>query len=134
MTSESLKKLKECHPDLIKIIMRVDEHYPVQVICGHRSNEDQLKVYQEGKSLKKPGTSKHNLKPSLAVDLVPDPDRNPKTLAWADFKEFEIMCLTIEAAADELNIKIRLGRDFKKYNKKGQLVPMADWPHIELVS
>lgn len=124
MTSNSLSKLKECDPRLVKLIMRVDELYPVQVICGHRNKEDQDKAFAEKKSKLKFPDSKHNKKPSLAVDLVPDPDRNPKTISWTDMKEWQIMCHVVEQAADELGINIRLGRDFS----------FVDWPHIELRS
>jgi peptidoglycan L-alanyl-D-glutamate endopeptidase CwlK len=125
MTSASLQKLKTCHPDLVKLIMAVDLHYPVQVICGHRNSEDQQKAFDEGKSKKKPGQSKHNLTPSHAVDIVPDPDRNPRTISWVDLKEFEIMCHVVEQMADDLEIKIKLGRDYPH---------LVDWPHVELVS
>jgi peptidoglycan L-alanyl-D-glutamate endopeptidase CwlK len=124
MNTASLNKLKECDKRLVQLIMRVDEFYPVQVICGYRKEADQNKAFAEKKSKLKFPESKHNKKPSLAVDIVPDPDRSPKTIAWTDLKEFEIMCLAVEAAADELDIKIRLGRDFS----------FADWPHLELIT
>jgi peptidoglycan L-alanyl-D-glutamate endopeptidase CwlK len=124
MTKTSQERLKTCHPDLQKLIRRVAELYPIQVSCGYRSNEDQEKAFKDGKSKAKPGESKHNQKPSRAVDIIPDPDHDPKTISWTDLTAFEIMCYTVEAAADELDIKIRLGRDFKWG---------ADWPHIELV-
>ena len=124
MDTKSLSKLKECHPNLIKLINHVDTYYPVQVICGHRNEADQNKAFAEKKSKLKWPKSKHNKKPSLAVDVVPDPDRSPKTIDWTDLKEFEVMCLAIEAAADDLDIKIRLGRDFK----------FKDWPHVELLT
>lgn len=122
MTSKSLERLKQCDQRLIKLILRLDEIYPVQVICGHRNEEDQNKAFKEKKSKLKFPNSKHNKTPSLAVDIVPDPDRNPKTISWVDLNEFEIMCLTVESVAEEQGIKIRLGRDFS----------FKDWPHIEL--
>lgn len=123
MDSRSLEKLKECDIKLQELIRRVDEIYPVQVICGHRNEADQNKAFAEKKSKLKFPDSKHNKKPSLAVDVVPDPDRNPKTISWTDMVPYEIMCLAIGAAADELDIKIKLGRDFS----------FKDFPHIELV-
>lgn len=120
MNTKSLNRLKECHPDLIRLIMRVDEIYPCHVICGYRNEADQNKAVAEKKSQLKFPNSKHNSKPSRAVDVV---SGTGKVIAWADLKAFEILCLTIEAAAEELNIKIRLGRDFK----------FKDWPHIELI-
>lgn len=124
MNSTSLKKLATAHPDLIALANEVDAIYPIQVICGYRSKEDQEKAFSEGKSKLKAGESKHNMRPARAIDCAPDPDRNPATISWADLKEFEIMCLAFEAKAEELGIKIRLGRDFS----------FKDWPHIELVT
>jgi peptidoglycan L-alanyl-D-glutamate endopeptidase CwlK len=122
MTSTSQSKLKECDEKLQKLITRLNELYPVQVICGHRNKEDQDKAFKEKKSKLQFPNSKHNKKPSLAVDIVPDPDKSPKTIDWNDINEFEIMCHTVEQVADELDIKIRLGRDFK----------FRDYPHVEL--
>jgi peptidoglycan LD-endopeptidase CwlK len=124
MNTASLERLKQCHPDLIKLIMRVDEIYPVHVICGYRNEEDQNRAFAEKRSKLKFPNSKHNKKPSLAVDVVPDPDRNPKTISWVDLKAFQIMTYAIESVADDLGIKIKLGRDFS----------FKDWPHVELSS
>lgn len=123
MTNKSLDRLKECHPDIQRLIERVNQLYPIQVICGYRGKEDQDKAFAENKSKLKFPDSKHNKRPSLAVDIVPDPDQNPKTIDWTDFDEWEVMCETVAQIADELNIKIRLGRDFK----------FKDYPHFELV-
>jgi peptidoglycan L-alanyl-D-glutamate endopeptidase CwlK len=123
VNTTSLNKLKTAHPNLVKLAMAVDEIYPIQVICGHRTKEDQQAAYEAGKSKLQPGKSKHNHLPSLAIDCVPDPDRDPKTISWVDLKQFEIMCLAFEAKAEELGIKIRLGRDFS----------FKDFPHVELI-
>jgi peptidoglycan L-alanyl-D-glutamate endopeptidase CwlK len=122
MDTKSQERLKECHEKLQRLMRRVDEIYPIQVICGHRNEADQNKAFAEKKSKLKFPESKHNQKPSLAVDVVPDPDRNPKTISWVDITQYEIMALAIEAAADELDIKIKLGRDFS----------FKDWPHVQL--
>jgi len=119
MNTASLNRLKECDPRLVKLILRVDELYPCHVICGHRNEADQIKAFEEKKSQLKFPQSKHNKKPSLAVDVV---SGNGNVIAWSDLKSFEILCLTIEAVAEEQGIKIRLGRDFS----------FKDWPHIEL--
>jgi peptidoglycan L-alanyl-D-glutamate endopeptidase CwlK len=123
MNKTSREKLATCHPNLIRLAIAVNNVYPIQCICGYRNDTDQEKAFKEGKSRLKPGESKHNKKPSLAADFVPDPDRNAKTLDWNDQDEFEKMCLTFEQVADELDIKIRFGRDFS----------FKDYPHIELV-
>lgn len=123
MNKKSIEKLNTCHPDIIRLVQAVDEVYPIQCICGHRGEKDQNAAFAGKFSKLKFPNSKHNKTPSLAADLVPDPDRNPATIDWGDIKSFELMCLTIEQKADELGIKIRLGRDFK----------FKDYPHLELI-
>lgn len=128
MDSSSLKKLFTCDPRLQEIIRAADEIYPIQVICGERGESDQNQAYANKKSKLKYPNSKHNINPkkgrlkSWAVDVVPDPDRNPKTISWLDLKQFEIMLLVIEKVAKDKGTPIRLGRDFK----------FKDFPHVEL--
>ncbi len=124
MNKSSREKLASCHPNIIRLAIAVDLVYPIQCVCGHRSAEEQKKAFDSGHSKLPPGKSKHEKKPSLAGDFIPDPDRNPATVDWDDTKEFEKMCLVFEQKADEMDIKIRLGRDFK----------FKDYPHVELIS
>lgn len=129
MNETSLKKISTCHPDLIKLAHAVDEVYPIQVICGIRDEKDQNEAFEKKLSRKKFPNSKHNINPakdrlqSHAMDVVPDPDNNPKTLDWKDLNAFAIMCEVVAQKADELNIKIRLGKDFS----------FRDLPHVELM-
>lgn len=120
MNTKSLNRLKECHPNLIKLIMAVDEILPIHVICGHRGEKEQNEAFKSGHSKLAYPNSKHNSKPSRAVDVV---SGDGKVISWVDLKAFEIVCLAIESKAEEMEIRIRLGRDFK----------MVDWPHIELL-
>lgn len=129
MTEQSLKKLNECDERLVRICLAVDQVYPIQVICGARGEKEQNEAFEKKASQKKFPESKHNINPekgrlkSHAVDIVPDPDKNPKTLDWKDLREFAIMCEVVAQKADELGIKIRMGKDFK----------FRDFPHFELV-
>lgn len=124
MNKASLKKLKTCHPNIQKLAIAVDKEFPIQCICGKRDQKEQDLAFKNKMSRLKYPNSKHNTEPlSLAGDFVPDPDLNPATLDWGDIKSFELMCLMFEQKADELEIKIRLGRDFK----------FKDFPHIEMV-
>lgn len=128
MNDTSRRKLATAHDDLQLLANAVDKVLPIQVICGVRGEKEQNEAQKTGKSEKNYPDSKHNLNPnagrfkSHAIDCVPDPDRNPATIDWHDTLEFEKMCLVFEQKADELNIKIRLGRDFK----------FKDYPHFEL--
>lgn len=128
MNKTSLKKLATAHDDLQMLAHAVDKVYPIQVICGERTEKEQEEAYKSGASKKHFPESKHNVnlkagrRKSHAIDCVPDPDKNPATLDWDNENEFKTMCLVFEQVADNLDIKIRLGRDFS----------FKDYPHIEI--
>ncbi|NJM09401.1 MAG: M15 family metallopeptidase [Bdellovibrionaceae bacterium] len=88
----------------------------VIVICGHRGEREQNEAFAVGKSQLKWPRSKHNLKPSRAMDVCPAP------IDWNNTPAFREMCLRIERIAKALGIRVRLGRDFS----------FSDWPHVEL--
>ena len=119
LSKTSRQKLQTCHSDLIKLIEAVAETERCAVICGFRGRYEQEKAYYTGKSKAKWGQSKHNFKPSHAVDVVPLP------LDWNDIPAFEKLGEKIMAKADELGIKIKWGKNFKG---------LADYPHFELAS
>lgn len=129
MNKTSLLKLSTCHPDIQKLAKAVNEVFPIQCICGERTEADQNKAFINGYSKLKFPHSKHNINKeknrlqSHAGDFVPDPDNNPKTLDWNDIEAFELMCSIFEQKAKALKIKIRLGRDFS----------FKDFPHVELM-
>lgn len=118
---KSKRCLAQCHPDLVRIANELLKEMDVSVICGHRNEKDQNEAFKSGYSKVKFPDSKHNKKPSLAMDICPV---GPKgAIDWKDIAAFELMCERIEAIAKRLNIKIRLGRDFKG---------MRDMPHVEI--
>lgn len=118
LSAKSQAKLNTCHSDLIRLIEAVAETEKCAVICGFRGRYEQEKAYYTGKSKAKWGQSKHNLKPSHAVDVVPVP------LNWEDIPAFEKLGEKIMAKAKELGINIRWGRDF---------INLKDYPHFELM-
>ena len=119
LSKTSRQKLNTCHSDLIKLIEAVAAEEKCAVICGFRGRYEQEKAYYEGKSKAKFGQSKHNLKPSQAVDVVPVP------LNWEDIPAFEKLGEKIMAKADEMGIKVKWGKYFKG---------LVDYPHFELAS
>lgn len=119
LSKTSRQKLQTCHSDLIKLIEAVAETEKCAVICGFRGRYEQEKAYMAGKSKAKFGQSKHNYKPSQAVDVVPVP------LNWEDIPAFEKLGEKIMAKAKELGIKVKWGRDF---------TGLKDYPHFELAS
>ena len=118
LSTLSQAKLNTCHSDLILLINEVAKTERCAVICGHRGKAEQEKAYKSGVSRARWGQSKHNHKPSLAVDVVPLP------LDWNDIPAFEKLGEKIMAKAEELGIKIKWGKNFKG---------LADYPHFELV-
>ncbi len=122
----SLEKLATCHPDLQKLFGEVIKHYDCTIIEGHRSDEDQLKAFNAGKSKIKSGGN-HNQTPSLAVDVVPWP------VDWNDKNRFYHFAGRVQGIAQMLNIKIRWGGDWDSDNDlKDQ--NFYDLPHFELVT
>ena len=118
LSTLSQAKLNTCHSDLILLINEVAKTEKCAVICGHREKAEQEKAYNSGTSKARWGQSKHNSKPSLAVDVVPLP------LDWNDIESFERLGNIIMEKAKELNIKVKWGKNFKG---------LADYPHFELV-
>ncbi len=116
LSAKGAQKLLECDPRLQVIVNELLEHMDVSVLCGYRGKEDQDKAYAEGKSKLKFPLSKHNIKPSLAVDLAPFP------IDWNDIGRFDAMLDKVQEIADKHKIRIRLGRAFR----------FKDYPHVEL--
>ena len=121
----SLEKLSTCHKDLQKLFGEVVKHYDCVVLDGYRSNEKQEELFKQGKSKLRAGSSKHNLNPSLAADVVPYP------IDWNDKNKFYHFIGYVKATADQLGIKIRCGGDWDGDNDlKDQT--FFDLPHFEL--
>lgn len=122
----SKEQLSSCHADLQKLFNEVIKYYDCTILEGHRSNEDQLKAFNAGKSRIKSG-GKHNHSPSLAADVAPWP------IDWGDKNRFYHFAGTVQGIAKILNIKIRWGGDWDSDNDlKDQA--LYDLPHFELVT
>lgn len=130
-SKESIERLNTCHIGLQLLLNQVIKHWDCKVICGYRGQAEQDKAFTDGTSQKRYPDSKHNLQPSIAVDVVPYPidwkTKNPKDLArWYAFAGFVL------GVASQLGIKVGWGgdwdsdRDFKDQN-------FDDLPHFELI-
>ena len=121
----SKRRLAECHPDLQKLMNEVIKQYDIVVLCGFRGKDEQDKAFREGKSKLPFPKSKHNVTPSLAVDIAPYP------VDWNDLKRFWHMVGFVKATAIQMGIKIRMGADWDGDNDfKDQ--KFIDLPHVEL--
>jgi hypothetical protein len=123
-SEKSLKKLYKCHPILVELMLysiRTTED-DFSIICGFRSDKDQQKAYENGKSERKAGESNHNKKPALAVDIATYPIPRTKK-EWHDaIPTFIEIGHHIQECAAFLDIPIIWGGDWE----------MGDYGHFEL--
>ena len=70
-SKRSFDTLATCDARLQSICLEVIKMFDFSVICGHRDEEAQERAFREGFSKARWGQSKHNVKPSKAVDLAP---------------------------------------------------------------
>ena len=113
--TRSLQNLSGVHPDLVAVVKRAIQitEQDFTVIEGVRNIERQRELYRKGAS--KTLNSRHLT--GHAVDMVPWP------VDWNDLKRFEVVSEAMKAAAEELNIPIVWGGDWKSF---------YDGPHFEL--
>lgn len=126
-----------CAP-LIKLVDAVLVVQDCSLLDGIRSDEQQAIEKAEGRSDLGPGESKHNTRPSQAVDMVPYPviwpesepvDSRERELIWYRLYMFAGI---VRAVAFQLDIVIRQGVDWD-----GDLMfndqKFFDAPHVEVI-
>ena len=113
--SRSRQNLSGVHPDLVAVVKRAIEITGVDftVIEGVRNINRQRELYKAGRSTTM--NSRHIT--GHAVDMVPWP------VDWNDLERFEVMSEAMKTAAEELDIPIVWGGDWKSF---------YDAPHFEL--
>jgi len=113
--TRSLQNLSGVHPDLVavvKLAITITEQ-DFTVIEGIRNINRQRELFKAGKSTTM--NSRHIT--GHAVDMVPWP------VDWNDLERFEVMADAMKQAAEELDIPIVWGGDWKSF---------YDAPHFEL--
>jgi peptidoglycan L-alanyl-D-glutamate endopeptidase CwlK len=113
--TRSMQSLSGVHPDLVEVVKLAIKITGVDftVIEGIRNINRQRELYKAGKSTTM--NSRHIT--GHAVDMVPYP------VDWNDLERFETMAVAMKAAAEELEIPIVWGGDWKSF---------YDAPHFEL--
>jgi len=113
--TRSLQNLSGVHPDLVAVVKLAitTTEQDFTVIEGIRSVNRQRELFKAGKSTTM--NSRHIT--GHAVDMVPWP------VDWNDLKRFEVVSEAMKAAAEELDIPIVWGGDWKSF---------YDAPHFEL--
>ena len=128
----SLENLEEAHPDLQRVFYEIIKHVDCKVIEGHRGEDEQNFAYESGRSTVRWPNSKHNVQPSLAVDVVPYP------IDWEDYERFKLFGAFVMWMASRLYLEgeiehlVRWGAD---WDDDGNMYEhrLVDFPHFELV-
>jgi peptidoglycan L-alanyl-D-glutamate endopeptidase CwlK len=116
----SSANLEQCDRRLQVVLRKAIIHEDFSIIKGHRTHEEQQKVYDEGKSNARPGQSPHNHSPSLAFDFVPWPFNNLWTSA-----RFDYLAGLFIGVGIGLGISLEWGGNFKS---------IMDKPHIQITA
>lgn len=131
-STSSQEKLSSCALDLQTIFNEVIKRIDCAVICGHRGEVKQNIAYNTDKSDLRWPHSKHNGKPSRAVDVVPYP------IDWEDRTRFYYFAGIVMGIAERLKLQgkvshdIRWGRDWDGDNVFTDQ-KFNDLPHFELI-
>lgn len=67
----SEQSIKTCHHDMQAIFNAVEQEIDCEILCGHRTEMEQEQAYSTGDSGFHWPDSRHNIKPSMAVDVMP---------------------------------------------------------------
>ncbi len=113
--------LKTCDQRLQDLLNDVIERIDCAVLCGHRDEAAQTTAFLSGVSEVQWPDSRHNSRPSTAVDVVPWP------LSWdlgdpAVKQTWVELADEIKATAARHGLEIEHGADWR----------MRDWPHFQI--
>ena len=125
-SKKSMDILKTCDLELQELFIEVVRHFDCSVLCGHRTEEEQNEAFRNNRSTKRWPESKHNLKPSMAVDVVPYP------IDWENLNRFYYFGGFVKGIAQDMGIKIRWGGDWDGDTLTDDQKFM-DLPHYELI-
>jgi len=145
-SSTSLSKLQTCHPDIQTILHELIKYYDFSVVYGIRTEEEQKKLFAEGRShidgvtkkSKHQGEMYNGQLVSLAADIVPyakgiNPfDDNPKNRARYYFMMGMVRAISIRLKEEgKISHDIRFGLDWDSddiFTDQN----FDDLPHMEL--
>lgn len=96
------------------------------VLCGYRDEAAQARGVAKGASRLAFPRSKHNRKPSRAVDIAPWP------IDWDDLGRFRLLAGHVLGVAGVLRVPLRWGGDWNRdFNERDER--FRDLPHFELL-
>ena len=122
---KSKERLATCDERLQEVFNEVIQFVDCSVLEGHRSQERQDKLYDEGKTKVKYPRGRHNSNPSRAVDVTPYP------VDWEDRERQTLFAGCVLGFARAKGIKLRWGgdwdMDFQVMDNR-----FDDFPHFEI--
>ena len=122
---KSKERLATCDERLQEVFNEVIQFVDCSVLEGHRSQERQDKLYDEGKTKVKYPRGRHNSMPSRAGDVTPYP------VDWADIERQTLFAGFVLGVARSKGIKLRWGgdwdMDFQVMDNR-----FDDFPHFEI--
>ena len=121
----SRKNLDSCDKRLQDIFNEVIKYVDCSVLEGHRNEDRQNKLYDEGKTKVKFPNGRHNSSPSRAVDVTPYP------VDWDDRERQTLFAGFVLGIAQSMGIKLRWGGDWDQ-DFQVQDNRFDDFPHFEI--
>ena len=123
--TRSKQRLATCDERLQKVFNEVIKYVDCSVLEGHRGQERQDKLYEEGKTKLKFPNGRHNMAPSKAVDVTPYP------VDWDDRERQTLFAGFVLGIARSMGVRLRWGgdwdMDFQVLDNR-----FDDFPHFEI--
>lgn len=123
--TRSKQRLATCDERLQKVFNEVIKYVDCSVLEGHRGQERQDKLYEEGKTKLKFPNGRHNMAPSNAVDVTPYP------VDWDDRERQTLFAGFVLGIARSMGVRLRWGgdwdMDFQVLDNR-----FDDFPHFEI--
>ncbi|MBU0971016.1 MAG: M15 family peptidase [Proteobacteria bacterium] len=130
-SNKSNLQLDTCHPLLQELFREVVKEYDCAIIEGHRARRRQNQLFQQGKSKVQWPEGKHNIMPSMAVDV--GPWIKDKGIPWDEPNQFYTFSGFVLGKASQLGIQVRWGGDWDG-DKDVSDQQFNDLAHWELLS
>ena len=121
----SKERLATCDSKLQKVFNEVIKHVDCSVLEGHRGEERQNALFEDGKTQVKFPKGRHNSSPSNTVDITPYP------VDWEDRERQTLFAGFVLGVAKLMGITLRWGgdwdMDFHVMDNR-----FDDFPHFEI--
>ena len=122
----SKERLATCDKRLQRVFNEVIKYVDCSVLEGHRDEDRQNRLFDEGKTKVKYPRGRHNSYPSRAVDVTPYP------VDWNDRERQTLFAGFVIGIARSMDIRLRWGgdwdMDFKVMDNR-----FDDFPHFEII-